>query len=214
MKCPICGSDDLETLKSKNFSSKKDEINDFLLKCRECSNVFKESVKIAKPIDFRLIISEIDSSKKTFIPISPDDELNTGDVLLSNLGQVEINSLELKNTKRVEQAIANDVVTIWATSLEIPARIGISVNLHGEVQSYKVDLERDFRINVDDIIKIEDYVGRVQGIKTDDRKMNKGGAKASIIKRVYIDPVRFKNHDYDLTKKIASKKITDKFKKI
>ncbi|MDR0913223.1 MAG: hypothetical protein LBM96_11610 [Methanobrevibacter sp.] len=213
MKCPLCGSENLETLKSKNFSSKKEEISEFLFKCQDCDSVFKDSIKTPRQRSYRLIISENDSSKKTFIDIYPDDVLNSGDVLLSDLGQVKINSLELNSGKRVDSAIAKDILTIWASSLEIPSRIGLSVNLQGEVQSYKVDLARDFRFEIDDVLKIEDYIARVHGIKTNDRKMNKGGAVADVIKRVYTTPVKFKHYDYDLTNNIASKKISNKFKR-
>ena len=157
MQCPICGSDDIEILNSKKKESKKKFMEEYLLKCFDCGHVFKDVVSAKKPKDYRLIISEQNKSHKTTIELSPSDELKVGDILLSDLGQVEVSSIEVNDT-RVKKALVEDIETIWATSIEIPARIGFSVDLHGEVDSYKLDLERDFEIAPGDVVKIEKVV--------------------------------------------------------
>lgn len=204
MECPICGSDELEILNSKQKSSKKKFIEEYLLKCEDCGHVFRDIVSLKKPIPYRLIISEQDKSHKTTIDLSPSDELKCGDVLLSDMGQVEVTGIEIKD-RRVNKAKLEDVDTIWAASIEIPARIGFSVDLHGEVDSYKLDLDRDFEIAPGDIVKIDKHIVKVHVIKTQDRKLTSGFAKAGVIKRVYSKPVKFNNYDYDLTKDIFKK---------
>ena len=204
MDCPVCGSDDIEILNAKQKSSNKKIMEEYLLKCEECGHVFKDVFSAKKPKPYRLIISEQDKSHKTTIDLSPSDELKTGDVLLSDLGQVEVTSIEVKD-KRVSKAKLEDVNTIWASSVEIPARIGFSVDLHGEVDSYKVDLKRDFEIAPGDIVKIDKHIVKVHVIKTQERKLTSGFAKAGVIRRVYSKPVKFNNYDYDLTADIFKK---------
>ena len=204
MDCPICGSDDIEILNSKQKTTKKKFTEEYLLKCEECGHVYKNIISLKKPRPYRLIISEQDKSHKTTIDLSPSDELRTGDTLLTEFGQVEVTSIEVGD-KRVEKSQLEDVSTIWASSVEIPARIGFSVDLHGEVDSYKLDLERDFEIAPGDIVKIENHIVKVHVIKTQERKLTSGFAKAGIIKRVYSKPVRVNNYDYDLTKNIFKK---------
>lgn len=204
MDCPICGSDDIEILNSKQKTTKKKFTEEYLLRCEDCGHVYKNTISLKKPRPYRLIISEQDKSHKTTIDLSPSDELRTGDTLLTELGQVEVTSIEVGD-KRVEKSSLEDVNTIWASSVEIPARIGFSVDLHGEVDSYKLDLERDFEIAPGDIVKIENHIVKVHVIKTQERKLTSGFAKAGIIKRVYSKPVRFNNYDYDLTKNIFKK---------
>ena len=204
MDCPICGSDDLEILNSKQKSSKTKLMEEYLLKCEECGHVFKDVFSAKKPKPYRLIISELDKSHKTTIDLSPSDELETGDILLSEFGQVEVTSIEV-NDKRVNKSKIEDINTIWANSVEIPARIGFSVDLHGEVDSYKLDLDRDFEIAPGDIVKIDKHIVKVHVIKTQERKLTSGFAKAGVIKRVYSKPVKFNNFDYDLTKDIVKK---------
>ena len=151
-----------------------------------------------------MIISEQDKSHKTTIDLSPSDELKIGDVLLTELGQVEVTGIEVGD-KRVGKSGLENVDTIWASSVEIPARIGFSVDLHGEVDSYKLDLERDFEIAPGDVVKIDNHIVKVHVIKTQERKLTSGFAKAAVIKRVYSKPVKFNNYDYDLTKNIFKK---------
>ena len=204
MDCPICGSDDIVILNSKQKTTKKKFTEEYLLRCEDCGHVYKNTISLKKPRPYRLIISEQDKSHKTTIDLSPSDELRTGDTLLTEFGQVEVTSIEVGD-KRVEKSSLEDVNTIWASSVEIPARIGFSVDLHGEVDSYKLDLERDFEIAPGDIVKIENHIVKVHVIKTQERKLTSGFAKAGIIKRVYSKPVRFNNYDYDLTKNIFKK---------
>lgn len=207
MECPVCGSESSKLLKSKKISSKNKEINGLLLKCNSCNFVFKDSITKDKPSSYRLIISEHENSMKIFIDLYPEEMLKIGNTLLSDIGQVEITSLETKQGKRVGNAIAKDISTIWASSLEIPARVGISVDFSGNVDSYKVDVERNFKFSVDDIVKIENSIFKIKSIKTLERITKEGFAKASVIKRVYGTPVNLNKYDYDLTTKIVSRKL-------
>ena len=204
MECPICGSDDIEIINSKQKTTKKKFTEEYLLKCEDCGHVFRNIISLKKPRPYRLIISEQEKSHKTSIDLSPSDELKVGDVLLSDLGQVEVTGIEVGD-KRVNKSSLEDVDTIWASSVEIPARIGFSVDLHGEVDSYKLDLDRDFEIAPGDVIKIDNRIVKVHVIKTQERKLTSGFAKAGVIKRVYSKPVRFNNYDYDLTSNIYKK---------
>lgn len=204
MDCPICGSDDIEILNSKQKTTKKKYTEEYLLKCGECGHVYKNVISLKKPRPYRLIISEQDKSHKTTIDLSPSDELKVGDNLITEFGQVEVTGIE-SGDKRVSKSKLEEVNTIWASSVEIPARIGFSVDLHGEVDSYKLDLDRDFEIAPGDIVKIDNHIVKVHVIKTQERKLTSGFAKAHVIKRVYSKPVKFNNYDYDLTKNIFKK---------
>ena len=79
------------------------------------------------------------------------------------------------------------------------------VDLHGKVDSYKLDLDRDFEIATEDIVKIDNRIVKIHVIKTNERKTTSGFAKASVIKRVYSKPIKLNNYDYDLTKYIVKK---------
>ena len=60
-------------------------------------------------------------------------------------------------------------------------------------------------VSIGDVIKIDNRIVKVHVIKTQERKLTSGFAKAGVIKRVYSKPVRFNNYDYDLTSNIYKK---------
>lgn len=203
MKCPTCGSNSIEVLKSKKETSKTQEIEKLILKCEDCQSVFRETLSYEKPVDFRIIISEHESSRKEFIKIYPDDILSTGDILKVGEESVEISSLENKNGARVNKSVASDLVTIWASSLDTLARVGISIDYHGLVRSYKVDVERDFVMTVGDVVKLGEVFFKISSIKTTEKKIRKGSSIASAIKRVYGKPFDMKvPYKYNLTNNI------------
>ncbi len=208
MECPICGSKTATILKTKKINSKKNTRREMLLKCDECGQVYNESIVEDKPQKYRLIISEHEDSYKTFVELIPDQKLNVGDYLQTKFGKLEITALETSE-RRENHAKAKDVKTIWANSKEILARFGVSVDLHGKVASYKVETARDYKIAVNDVFKIDNYIIQVYVIKTEERKTTKGFAKAEVIKRVYGRPVDFKRYDYNLTENIVSKKAVE-----
>ena len=53
MDCPICGSDEVEILNSKQKSSKKKIMEEYLLKCESCGHVFKDMFSAKKPEPYR-----------------------------------------------------------------------------------------------------------------------------------------------------------------
>jgi uncharacterized Zn finger protein len=199
MKCPACESEYYEILKSKGKHSKE-----LLLKCEECGNVYKEIIVQEKPVDVRIVTSEFESSKKGFIKLYPDEELMVGDNLEFENKKVEITSIETKRGGRAKKSTVNDINTIWASSLDIPARVGISIDYGGRILSWKVDVDRDFEFHIGDIIKVENRILKVNSIKTIERKVRKGFARANVAKRVYGKPLDAGiRYNYDLSSKIV-----------
>jgi len=199
MKCPACESEYYEILKSKGKHSKE-----LLLKCEECGNVYREIIAREKPVDVRIVISEFESSSKGFIKLYPDEELRLGDVLGFEDKKVEITSIETKKGGRANKSNVNEINTIWASSLDIPARIGISVDFGGRIISKKVEVDRDFEFHVGDVIKLGNLIFRVNSIKTIERKVRKGFAKAYVTKRVYGKPLdKSVRYNYDLSSKLV-----------
>lgn len=193
MNCPVCGSDSLELIKSKGKKSRE-----LLLKCEECNNIFKEVVEVGKPVDCRVVVSEFEDTHKTFIKVYPDDVLHTGDRVNLNGREAKITSIENKKGGRVSQSVVEDVETIWASYADIPARVGISIDFGGRILSEKVDVDPDFKFTIGDVVKMRNIIFRINSLKTLERKMRKGFARASVTKRVYGRPVDDKRFKYDL----------------
>ncbi len=198
MKCPICNSESYEVLKTKGKTSKE-----FLLKCNECGNTFRETVMTEKPLDCRVVVSEFEETHKTFIKIKSNEILQVGDVIEVNERPAEITSLENKRGGRVYKSIINDLETIWASYIDIPIRVGISVDFGGRILSQKVEVTPDLEFKIGDIVKMGNIIFRINSLKTLQRKMRKGFARAAVTKRVYGRPLEdVKRYNYDLTSKV------------
>jgi uncharacterized Zn finger protein len=98
--------------------------------------------------------------------------------------------------------MVKDIETIWATYHDIPARVGISVDYGGRILSEKVDINPDFEFTIGDVVKMGNIVFRINSLKTLERKMRRGFARASVTKRVYGRPVEDKRFQYDLSSKV------------
>ena len=186
MECPICGSKTATILKTKKINSKKNTRREMLLKCDECGQVYNESIVEDKPQKYRLIISEHEDSYKTFVELIPDQKLNVGDYLQTKFGKVEITALETSE-RRENHAKAKDVKTIWANSKEILARFGVSVDLHGKVASYKVETARDYKIAVNDVFKIDNYIYKYMLLKQKNVRQLKDLQKLKLLKEFMED---------------------------
>lgn len=199
MKCPVCESESYEILKSKGKHSKE-----LLLKCEECGNVYRETIIREKPVDVRIVISEFEKSKKAFVKLYPDEVLMVDDILDLDGKEVAVNSIEIKTSARVYRSQVSDIETIWASSMDIPARVGISVDFGGRIISKKVDVDRDFEFTVGDIVKMGNLIFKINSLKTIERKLRKGFAKAYVTKRVYGRPLEeFVRYNYDLSSNIV-----------
>ncbi len=204
MKCPVCGSESYAILKSKKEFSKSAEIEKLILKCNQCQTVFREELRERKPVKKRIIISEHEKSFPDQVELYPDLLLKVGDVIpVSNI-KVEINSMETKKGSRVQKSVVDDIETIWVSSLDTPARVGISVDFRGEIFSRKVEVERDYRFTIGDLVKLNNLIFQIKSFKTLERKMRKGSASAEIIKRIYGRPVESMKFDHDLSKNIVT----------
>jgi uncharacterized Zn finger protein len=206
MKCPACGSNSIKVLKSKKEDSKSKEITKLVLKCEECDNIFRDVVSVDKPAEYRVIISEHEQSRKDSVKLYSDDKLSVGDILEVGDGTVEITSLENIRGGRTTEAVASEISTIWGFSRDMPSRIGISVDYRGDVVSKKVEVDREFSFTIGDVIKIDEHVFKIKSLKTMERRMRKGSARAAVVKRVYGKPIGSKiNYKHDLTDKVVIK---------
>lgn len=197
MNCTYCGSDSLEILKSKGKKTKE-----FLFKCSDCGSIFRETIEEGKPLDCRVVVSEFERSHKTFIPLYEDEILQTGDIIQVEGREAQITSLENKRGGRVKECLVGELNTIWASYIDIPVRVGVSVDFGGEILSKKVEVGPDFEFVIGDVIKMGKLIFKINSLKTVERKMRRGFAQAAVTKRVYGKPVDDKKYKYDLSPKV------------
>ncbi len=181
MTCPICGHEDYEVIKIKGKKKK-----DLLVKCDQCSHVYHEYVDDdVRPINVRVVISEFEKSWRSEIELFSDEYLEVGTLLYIDDKDVEVTSIENTESHRVDECPVEDILTIWAKSLDTLARIGLSIDYKGDVLSHKLEIEKDFIFTIGDVCQVNTEKFQIYAFKTLERNMRKGYAYAKVIKRIY-----------------------------
>ena len=209
MVCPVCGEDEYEILKANGKNNRQ-----LLVKCDECGHIYHETaLEEAHEVKVRVIISEFERSWKTTIDLYSDEYLEVGTLLYLDGKDVEVTSIENNGGNRCYECPVIDIKTIWAKSLDTPARIGLSIDNHGTVLSHKIEIEREFTFAIDDVGEVNGLKFRIYAFKTLERNMRTGFAYAKVIKRVYgrLLPRNDKSKvKYDLSEYVIKTTIKEK----
>jgi len=189
VECPVCQCETLhEVLSGKVGGGKEETVLESTVKCKECHQVHKVTLKVEKPIDVPVVISWLDKSKKSCVCLGRDEALEVGDEIMCSEEPVLITSIESKGA-RVKRAKARDIVTVWAKRFD-KVRVPFSVNHQGKSYSEHLLAVPDEEFYVGDIMKVGKHEVVIHSIKIAERSLRAGGARARDIVRVYANIVR------------------------
>ena len=193
--CPAC-SPDAETVHEV-----LSEGGQATVRCTECSHVHKESLPEERTVNREVVVSQDDESFATAVEVPAAETLATGEEFLVETDEAivtaRITSLELGDG-RSEQAVAEDVETIWSRAVG-----NVSVNVtahpksgeHDETRSFRLQVPGDYEFVVGETDDLGDEEFTVEGILIrddatgyDHGKLDFDGdeAAAKDIKRLYV----------------------------
>jgi uncharacterized Zn finger protein len=193
--CPAC-SPDAETVHEV-----LSEGGQATVRCTECSHVHKESLPEERTVNREVVVSQDGESFATAVEVPAAETLATGEEFLVETDEAivtaRITSLELGDG-RSEQAIAEDVETIWSRAVG-----NVSVNVtahpksgeHDETRSFRLQVPGDYEFVVGETDDLGDEEFTVEGILIrddatgyDHGKLDFDGdeAAAKDIKRLYV----------------------------
>ena len=193
--CPAC-SPDAETVHEV-----LSEGGQATVRCTECSHVHKESLPEERTVNSEVVVSQDGESFATAVEVPAAETLATGEEFLVETDEAivtaRITSLELGDG-RSEQAIAEDVETIWSRAVG-----NVSVNVtahpksgeHDETRSFRLQVPGDYEFVVGETDDLGDEEFTVEGILIrddatgyDHGKLDFDGdeAAAKDIKRLYV----------------------------
>ncbi|PSQ38021.1 hypothetical protein BRD08_01540 [Halobacteriales archaeon SW_10_66_29] len=193
--CPAC-SPDAETVHEV-----LSEGGQATVRCTECSHVHKESLPEERTVNREVVVSQDGESFATAVEVPAAETLATGEEFLVETDEAivtaRITSLELGDG-RSEQAIAEDVETIWSRAVG-----NVSVNVtahpksgeHDETRSVRLQVPGDYEFVVGETDDLGDEEFTVEGILIrddatgyDHGKLDFDGdeAAAKDIKRLYV----------------------------
>ena len=195
-ECPVCG--DLtphEILKSKE--SKK--YAKYIVKCLECDTIHEVEFSV-KLKDVNVIISRYDESEKKCVQLPIDEVIKVGDEIEVDGEALEVTAIDT-HEKRVSSSKVDDIKTIWAKSISIPKKVGISINDRNTTYSVNVLVPQDYVFDSETTYRVGRLFFKIKMIKTEKGKFKREIARK--IKRIYAvssKPVR--NYE-DLTDNIV-----------
>jgi len=181
-ECPVCSEVVPHEIIKKIESKRHLKLTVRCLNCGHTHNMEK-TVKLK---DIKIIISRYGESEKKVVQFPTDEILEVGDVINIQGEDVEIASIE--TTKRVSSSKIQDIETLWAKSISIPKKVGISINDGKTTYSVSILVPQDYVFDNESIYRIGNAFFRIKMIKTE-----KGTFKREIagkIKRIYAENVK------------------------
>lgn len=167
-----------------------------LVKCEECGYVHAVPVKKQKILRLRTIVSRMGTSSTQQLELSEDDVIKVGDEFVieheDEVSGIRIQSIELKTMGRPEGAVARDIETLWARTIdEVIVKVAVQQRAITESINYKIN--GDFEFRVGHTIRMKGYDVAITSIKIrDGGHLKRIGqvAKAKDIKRIFTKRIQ------------------------
>ncbi|ELZ06872.1 HVO_0476 family zinc finger protein [Natrialba aegyptia] len=194
--CPSC-SPDLETVHEVLTEGG----GTLTVRCSECSHVHKVQPEREREVTLDVIVSQDGESFSANVTTPEDEPVEVGDEFILEteavLSTVRVTSIELEGHKRVEEAPADEIQTVWTREVD---NVSVSVTIHpqdgsrDDSRSITVHVPGDYEFEVgeieefgDDEFEIDAFVVRdtVQGYDRDRYEIEGDTVPAKDTKRVY-----------------------------
>ncbi|WP_226005063.1 HVO_0476 family zinc finger protein [Natrinema salinisoli] len=194
--CPSC-SPDLETV----HEVLTDGGGTLTVRCSECSHVHKIQPDREREVTLDVVVSQGGESFTANVTTPEDETIEVGDEFILEteevLSTVRVTSVELDGQKRVEEAPADEIETVWTREVD---NVGVNVTVHpqdgsrDDSRSITVHVPGDYEFEVgavesfgDDEFEIDAFVVRkdADGYRRDRFEEAGDTAFAKDIKRVY-----------------------------
>jgi uncharacterized Zn finger protein len=193
--CPAC-SPDLETVHEVLSPGGQATV-----RCSECGHVHKEALPEDQTLDLEVVVSQDGESFSASAEVPAEETLAVGEEFLLETDEaimtVRITSLE-RADGRTEEAVAEDVQTIWTRAV---GNVSVSVTAHpkggehDETRSFDLQVPGDYEFVVDETDELGDEEFTVEGILVRDdavgydfEKLDHEGdtVVAKDVKRLYV----------------------------
>lgn len=161
---------------------------EYTLRCNECGHVQKSVIEEEKLIETSYVLSEEGVSTKGKTKLFNDEVLTAGEEIYLGDRRSIVTALETGEGRK-KSARASEVLTIWAKSVGRKI-VKVSINSGSKTLSVRVDAEPEEEFSIGDIIGTDNGDAVITKIKTTGKVMDRGGAEAQDIVRVYAKLMR------------------------
>ncbi|MFC4249223.1 HVO_0476 family zinc finger protein [Natribaculum luteum] len=194
--CPAC-SPDLETV-HEVLSSGGGALT---VRCSECGHVHKVQPEREREVTLDVVVSQDGESFTANVTTPAEETIEVGDEFILEtkevLSTVRVTSLEVDHHRRVEEAGAEKIETVWTREVD---NVGVNVTIHpqdgsrDDSRSTTIYVPGDYEFEVgeveefgDDEFEIDAFVvrGDASGYDRDRYEQDGDVAFAKDVKRVY-----------------------------
>jgi uncharacterized Zn finger protein len=194
--CPSC-SPDLETVHEVLTAGG----GALTVRCSECSHVHKVQPERTREVTLDVVVSQGEESFTANVTVPEDETVETSDEFILEteevLSTVRVTSIELDGQRRVDEAAADEIETVWTREVD---NVAVNVTIHpqdgsrDDSRSITVHVPGDYEFEVgsieefgDDEFEIDAFVVRedAAGYDRDRYEMAGDTIVAKDLKRVY-----------------------------
>jgi uncharacterized Zn finger protein len=187
LECPKCGETMHRILKGR-VSGKKGATLECVVKCSECGEVRKATIKREKPVAVKVILSDDDRSSRTEMDLLPGEEVVVGDKMILDGHEVEVSSIESEG-RRVDVALAKEVDTLWTKRAD-KVKVKFSISKGPRTLAKEMLALPDEEFYVGDMVELGRMKVVIHKIKCRDGMVREGSVQASSIVRVYAKGIK------------------------
>jgi uncharacterized Zn finger protein len=161
--CPACGHETVhEVLKPGGQAT---------VRCTECGHTHKTEIQTETEVEKDVVVSQDGDSYHVTVDAPPEEQIAVGEEFIVDtpeaIQQVRITTIELSGDRRVEEALVEDVETIWTRVVD---NVAVNVTLHpkegsrDETRSLKVHVPGDYEFTVGETQEFGDEKFEIEGI--------------------------------------------------
>ncbi|ABR55417.1 conserved hypothetical protein [Methanococcus vannielii SB] len=193
LECLVCDDVTLHEVVKEVESKKHLKLT---VKCLECGNIqtIEKSFKLK---NVKIVISRYDESEQIVIPLAVGESIKLEDIILANDESVEVTSIETEDSRRVSESLIENVKMVWAKSVDVPKKVGISINSRESTYSFHILVPQNYVFEEKKVYRAGPNFFRIKHIKTE--KGNFTRELARKVKRIYAEPVKPLRDYEDLT---------------
>ncbi|MCK4717043.1 MAG: hypothetical protein KAT70_00125, partial [Thermoplasmata archaeon] len=188
LECPECGEETRHKVHRGRFEGKKKRVLRMVVECSVCGSKREEEMRQEKDREVRLMISDGQSTEHISMWLAENERLVLGDELFMENGLRTIISAIDVGLQRPTSARVADIDTLWVATRE-DVDVKISIHKGTTTLSKTLVLHYDEELTVGDVVEVDDRMMDIYKIKTTDKILNKGTARADDIVRVYVKRV-------------------------
>lgn len=161
---------------------------EYTVRCSECGHVKKIIMEEERLVETSYVLSDEGISRKGRTKVFADEVIQKGEDIYLGDERGIVTAVDTDGGRR-DSARGSEIRTIWAKSMT-KSIVRVSVNLGAKTLSVRVEAEPEEEFSIGDIIGTDRGDAVITKIKTNERLMERGGAEAKDIVRVYARMMR------------------------